>query len=588
MDSLNLPAPCDAVSCVASHAYRPYDDFVRQHLPAIVEWPILQEPTASNAENQRATLLYPAQMNCVDELLGESAMMKFADNPALIGITEHFSYRQLAQEVDRTALVLRDDFDVRPGMRVLLRAPNSPQLAIVLLAVIKIGAIAVPSMPLLRARELAEMIDKAQINLAVCTQALLSELLLAQRLVNGQNEAFCFTTLCLDNPDKAATDDSAIPSLPRLAKQKMPVCPAYPSAQDDVCLLAFTSGTTGKAKATAHFHRDLLTICDLFPASHLQLTSADVVIGTPSLAFTFGLGALLLFPLRYGASSVLQSYANPEALWQRIASAGASICFSAPSFYRKMALIAPKEQSSLRLVVSAGEALPVPTRQLWQSATQVTMIDGLGATEMLHIFVASAPQHERIGAIGRAIAGYRVAIFDEFGQLCPPNIAGRLAVQGLTGCRYLADARQTEYVQQGWNFTGDTCLMDEDAYVYYLGRSDDMIISSGYNIAPREVEEVLLQLPTILECAVIGLPDEERGQIVVAFVVLQQAELSQAELAELSNTLQIYVKGELAPYKYPRQIRFLSSLPRTESGKLQRYKLRANLFSNLCTNELPA
>lgn len=573
MDSLNLPAAAESFCRASPHPYRPYDDFARQHLPTRASWPKLENELAPEGP----TLLYPAQINCVEELLGEAALQKFADNTAIIANEFRLTYRQLAQEVDRIALVLRDDFDVRPGMRVLLRAPNSPQLAAALLAVIKIGAIAVPSMPLLRARELAVIIEKAQVNLTVCTSTLLPELMLAQSKLAAQS---MFTILCLDEADATISTptSAAIPSLASLAKQKQGAITAYPSLQDDICLLAFTSGTTGKAKATMHFHRDLLAICDLFPASHLQLTKSDVLIGTPSLAFTFGLGALLLFPLRYGAASVLQSYASPEALWQAIAAQSASICFSAPSFYRKMALSSPLNcpvgPSSLRLAVSAGEALPVATAQLWRANTKVALIDGLGATEMLHIFVASSPQEQRSGAIGRALPSYRVAILDDAGQPCSPNTAGRLAVQGPTGCRYLADARQTEYVQDGWNLTGDTCQMDSDGYVYYLGRSDDMIISAGYNIAPLEVEEVLLQHPAVMECAVVGMPDEERGQIVVAYVVRQPGE-DEGDSAELATTLQEYVKRELAPYKYPRQIRFLASLPRTESGKLQRFKLRS-------------
>ncbi|MBI3230708.1 MAG: AMP-binding protein [Burkholderiales bacterium] len=580
-ESLPLP-PASADASVRTFApspshdvntdeYSQYDSYAQDHLPARQKWPHLLFDLPH--------LHYPHQLNCVEELLGAAALARFGDRIAIRSPRHCWSYREFAQQVDAIALALLQDAHVRPGMRVLLRAANTPEAAACLLAIIKIGAIAVPTMPMLRARELSAILLKSKAELAICGSDLLEELEMARQISDASQTRLWLldTGAAASNHVSAQLNAQAneqpneLPSVLACAARKHGACPAYASRADTICLLAFTSGTTGRPKATVHFHRDLLTISDCFPRSHLRLQADDVMIGTPALAFTFGLGGLLFFPLRYGAATVLQSYASAEDLWQAIAHYQATICFSAPTFYRKMALSSAREvqPASLRYAVCAGEALSPTTRQLWQ--TKVGLIDGLGSTEMLHIFVSAAGEDVREGAIGRAIPGYQVAILDHHGQPCALGTRGRLAVRGPTGCRYLDDERMAEYVQGGWNITGDTCSMDEDGYVYYHGRNDDMIISSGYNIAPCEVEEVLLQHPAVQECAVLGAPDSERGQIVQAFVVLHPGI---AASNALQDDLQDFMKTELAPYKYPRQIHFLRSLPRTSSGKLQRFALR--------------
>jgi 2-aminobenzoate-CoA ligase len=367
-------------------------------------------------------------------------------------------------------------------------------------------------------------------------------------------------------------NDSAAGALEQLMAAKPSGFDAVDTAAEDICLIGFTSGTTGVPKGTMHFHRDILAICDCFPRSTLRSQANDIFIGTPPLAFTFGLGGMLLFPLRAGAATVLLEKLTPEGLLQAVQEFRASVCFTAPTFYRQMAPLASRyDLSCLRKTVSAGEALPAVTRDLWRSATGLEMIDGIGSTEMLHIFISAAGADVRSGATGKAIPGYQACILDDQGKPVAPGVVGRLAVKGPTGCRYLADPRQSNYVSNGWNITGDAYEMDADGYFWYRARTDDMIISAGYNIAGPEVEEALMKHPSVSECAVVGGPDEERGQIVKAFVVLKQGcEPSPA----MVSSLQDFVKQSIAPYKYPRAIEFVARLPRTETGKLQRFKLR--------------
>jgi 2-aminobenzoate-CoA ligase len=361
-------------------------------------------------------------------------------------------------------------------------------------------------------------------------------------------------------------------SLENLMRQKSPHYTPHASQSEDVCLIGFTSGTTGKPKATMHFHRDVMAICDCFPVSTLRSNPDDIFIGTPPLAFTFGLGGMVLFPLRIGATGVLLEKYTPESLLQAIQRYSATICFTAPTFYRQMLPLVPNvDISSLRKTVSAGEALPVSTRSAWQAATGLRMIDGIGATEMLHIFISAADDDIRPGATGKPIPGYQACILDDEGKPVGPGVVGRLAVKGPTGCRYLDDPRQANYVCNGWNVTGDAYEMDQDGYFWYRARTDDMIISAGYNIGAPEVEEVLLQHPAVAECAVIGVPDEERGHIVKACIVLRDGFAGDDAMV---MALQSYVKETIAPYKYPRAIEFHANLPRTESGKLQRFKLK--------------
>jgi 2-aminobenzoate-CoA ligase len=428
----------------------------------------------------------------------------------------------------------------------------------------KAGAIAVASMPLLRARELAQMIDKARISHALCDVRLADEL----------NQARVGRPT-LENVRYFHTD--ARDGLEALAAAQSPAFDNVDTASDDVCLIAFTSGTTGQPKATAHFHRDVMAACACWPQHVLRASADDVFIGSPPLAFTFGLGGLLLFPMSIGASSVLIEKVTPEALVQAIERHRANVCFTSPTAYRAMAsLVAAHDVSSLRKCVSAGEALPAATRLLWKEATGIELIDGIGSTELLHIFISSDEAHARPGATGFVVPGYRACILDESGHELPRGHVGKLAVKGPTGCKYLGDERQKSYVHDGWNLTGDAYLVDDDGQFVYQARTDDMIISGGYNIAGPEVEGALLLHPAVAECGVVGLSDALRGQVVTAFVVLK----SDAQPGEATvRTLQDFVKQTIAPYKYPRRIEFRSSLPRTETGKLQRFKLRQEALS---------
>ncbi|MBG6220195.1 MULTISPECIES: AMP-binding protein [unclassified Janthinobacterium] len=529
----------------------PQDDFARAHLPPRALWPQLCLDLPE--------LQYRARLNCVTELLDAAVASGGGERIAILADSQRWTYAQLARQVDRIAHVLQTDLRLIPGNRVLLRGANTPMMAACLLAVLKAGCIAVPTMPLLRARELSTILAKAQVNAVLCAQPLRAEL---------DSVSTCPPMLCF------GADDGELEQRMAARDTAFAAFPAHDTAADDVCLISFTSGTTGVPKGTMHMHRDLLAICDCFPRSMLQVRADDIFIGTPPLAFTFGLGGLLLFPLRFGACAVLLEKCTPETLLRAIDAYQATICFTAPTFYRLMAPLATRhEVRSLRLSVSAGEALPLATRDAWQVATGLAMVDGIGATEMLHIFISATGEGIRRGAVGKAIPGYQACIVDDAGVPQPSGVTGRLAVKGPTGCRYLSDPRQREYVQNGWNLTGDNFEMDGDGYFYYRSRSDDMIVSAGYNIAGPEVEEALQCHPAVAECAVVGRADAERGQIVEAHVVLKDGCLASDALAA---ELQHFVRQQIAPYKYPRAIRFLSSLPRTETGKLQRFKLRTD------------
>lgn len=527
------------------------DTFAQDQLPPREAWPELRFDLPQ--------LHYPDQLNCVVPLLDEAVAEVGPERIALYTAQESWTYARLQQTVNQIAHVLREDLKLIPGNRVLLRGENALMSAACFLAILKAGCIAVPTMPMLRAKELAEILDKASVDAVLCSHALRNELDIANSRQTRPASVLSF-------------HDEQGASLEQRIKIKPHRFDAHPTLAEDVAMIVFTSGTTGAPKGTLHFHRDLLAICDCFPQAMLQPAQDDIFIGTPPLAFTFGLGGLLLFPLRYRAAGVLLERPSAEQLLQAIQDFRATLCFTAPAFYRRMAPLASRyELSSLRKAVSAGEALPVATRALWQQVTGLRLIDGLGSTEMLHIFLSANEEESRAGATGKAIPGYSACVLDENGEILPPGQIGRLAVKGPTGCRYLADTRQQTYVQRGWNVTGDAFEMDEDGYFYYRARLDDMIISAGYNIAGPEVEEVLLQHPTVQECAVVGVPDEERGQLVKAFVVLHPQHAASPALAA---TLQDFVKQQIAPYKYPRIIAFVDSLPRTESGKLQRFKLR--------------
>ena len=528
-----------------------YDDhFAREHLPPPGQWP--------DFHFDLPELDYPERLNCVAELLDRAVANGGGERWAVIGEHERWTYLQLQRKVDAICHVLRTDMALVSGNRVLLRGANNPMMAACILAVLKAGLIAVPTMPLLRARELTAIADKASVDAVVCAASLRGEI---DALATPPKKIVYFN---------APSEPEALELL--MARHHAPYR-AVPTAADDVCLISFTSGTTGIPKGTMHFHRDVLAICDCFPRYTLRAQADDVFIGTPPLAFTFGLGGLLLFPMRVGAAGVLLEKLTPETLLAAIEQYRATVCFTAPTFYRQMApLAAGWRLDSLRKTVSAGEALPLATREAWQGATGLAMVDGIGATEMLHIFISAADGDIRPGATGKPVPGYQACILDDDGRAVAPGMIGRLAVKGPTGCRYLADPRQQDYVLDGWNLTGDAYEMDADGYFFYRSRTDDMIISAGYNIAGAEVEDALMRHPAVLECGVIGRPDDERGQLVEAHVVLKAGHEAGEALA---RELQEHVKAQIAPYKYPRAVKFIDKLPRTESGKLQRFKLRA-------------
>ena len=527
------------------------DQFARRMLPPRELWPDLS----------MGDLKYPERMNCAAELLDAMVARGSADRVALRFPGGTWTYRELLEHANRIAHVLSEDLGVVPGNRVLLRGPNNPMMAACWFAVLKAGGIVVCTMPLLRARELSYLIEKAQISLALCDSRVLGEL---EQAASSAPSLRRIVELGTDAPQ----------SLDTLARPKRSTFANVETFADDVALIAFTSGTTGQAKGTMHFHRDVIAICDLFPRHVLRPSPDDIFCGSPPLAFTFGLGGLLLFPMRIGASTVLLEQAAPQQLLQGIQDFRATVCFTAPTAYRAMATSCGGfDISSLKKCVSAGEHLPVATFEKWRAATGLRIVDGIGSTEMLHIFISAAGNDIHPGATGRVVPGYRARIIDGDGNDVPPGTIGHLAVQGPTGCRYLDDVeRQRVYVKNGWNLPGDSYRMDEDGYFWYQARTDDLIVSSGYKISGPEVENALLDHPSVQECGVVGIPDEERGSIVKAFVVLRPGiPATEATMKELQE----FVKSQIAPYKYPRSIEFVSALPRTETGKLQRYRLRA-------------
>jgi 2-aminobenzoate-CoA ligase len=530
------------------------DTFSRDNLPPQEEWP--------EFKFELPELKYPGRMNCATELLDKPVTRGYGHRVALRTPDGECTYTQLFTQANRLANVLVREMGLKPGNRVLLRGPNNPMMAACWFAVMKAGGVCVATMPLLRAKELTDIISKAEITHALCDKRLEEDLKTAAQ---GCPTLTSIKYWYDDSPD-------SIDSL--VMKQQLWFTNVATSA-DDVALIAFTSGTTGKPKGTMHFHRDVVAMSDCFPRSILKATKDDVFVGTPPLAFTFGLGGMLCFPMRVGASSVLVEKHTPETLLETIQRFRASVCFAAPIMYRGMAAIARDfDLRSLKKCVSAGEALPDATRQLFKEATGIEIIDGIGSTEMIHIFISHTPERVRRGATGYVIPGYEATVLDEEGNACPEGKVGRLAVKGPTGCRYLADERQRNYVQHGWNITGDAYFVDRDGYFFYQARTDDMIISAGYNIAGPEVEGALLKHPAVAECGVVGAPDSDRGTIVKAYVVLKPGNDAGPETV---RSLQEHVKKVIAPYKYPRAIEFVDTLPRTETGKLQRFKLRAPL-----------
>jgi 2-aminobenzoate-CoA ligase len=534
------------------------DSFARDHLPPSEMWPEMDYSALPE-------LAYPPRLNCAAELLDRWIEQGIGERTAIHYPDGHWSYRTLWEHANRIAHVLRDDLGVVPGERVLLRAPNNAMMAACWFAVLKVGGICVATMPLLRARELGQIVAKARVRVALTDHRLAEEIEQAAHTVPTLEKVVHFGTYTGG-------------SLEALMQNKPADFDTVDTAADDVALIAFTSGTTGQPKGTMHFHRDVLACCDTFSKYVVRPEVDDIFCGSPPLAFTFGLGGLLLFPLRIGASTLLLEQASPPHLLQGIQEYGATICFTAPTAYRAMTdLLGDHDISSLRRCISAGETLPLPTFEAWREATGLKIIDGIGSTEMLHVFISSPEEEIRPGSTGRVVPGYRAKIVDLDGNELPPGTVGHLAVQGPTGCRYLDDLeRQESYVRDGWNYPGDAYCVDEDGYFWYQARADDMIISAGYNIAGPEVENVLLDHPAVAECGVVGAPDPERGQVVKAYVVLRE---SYEPGDEMVRELQDFAKREIAPYKYPRQVEFVDALPRTQTGKLQRFRLRQQAVS---------
>lgn len=527
------------------------DTFVIDNLPA-------KEALAELINLDR--LGYPEMLNATVELVDRHVAEGRGDRIAIRapgGLV--WTYADLARRIDAYANVLTQRLGFVSGNRVLLRSANNPVKVALYLAIMKAGGVVVATMPLLRAKELAAIAQKAELTLAFCDATLIAEMEATRPL------APCLSRIVTWD----GTDSGELAELSRDLDTPFAACP---TRADDPCLLGFTSGTTGVPKATIHTHRDLLVICDCYSKEVLRPSPDDVFIGSPPLAFTFGLGGLVLFPFRVGAQTVLLEKAAPADLANAIDAYGATICFTAPTAYR--AILAKRgdyDLSSLKKCVSAGETLPRPTFEAWEAATGIRLLDGIGATEMLHIFIAAPEEAIRPGATGKPVPGYEAAILDENGDLAPDDVVGRLAVKGPIGCRYLADERQGVYVQNGWNVTGDAYLRDADGYYWFQARADDMIVSAGYNIAGPEVEASLLAHPAVAECGVVGAPCEDRGMSVKAYVVLAPGHTPGPDLAK---ALQDHVKQDLAPYKYPRAVEFVDALPKTESGKLQRFALR--------------
>ncbi|MFN8581715.1 MAG: AMP-binding protein [Gemmatimonadaceae bacterium] len=539
------------------------DSFVRDALPPRDLWPVMNY--ASLPE-----LAYPDRLNCAVELLDRALERGWGNRTAFITADGACTYAELNERANRIARVLVEDFGLVPGARVLLRGPNNLMMVACWFAVLKAGGVVVCTMPLLRARELVFTADKARITLALTDTRIASECEQAMAARADGTPRHGAKTVHFSAPHGAP---NGAPSLEQLMASKPPTFTAVDTAADDPALIAFTSGTTGEGKGTVHFHRDVLAICDCFPRYVLHPSADDRFIGSPPFAFTFGLGGLVLFPMRFGASSVLLETATPPHLIQGIQDHRATTVFTAPTAYRAMlGLLKDFDISSVRTCVSAGETLPLSTFDAWRTATGIRIVDGIGATEMLHIFISAAGDDIRPGATGRVVPGYEARVVDEHMRDVPTGSIGRLAVRGPTGCRYLDNLeRQQGYVRDGWNLTGDSYIRDGDGYFWYQARTDDMIISSGYNISGPEIESVLLEHPAVAECGVIGVPDEERGMIVRACIVLRPGHGADETAAK---TLQDWVKSLLAPYKYPRSVVFLPSLPRTSTGKLQRFRLR--------------
>lgn len=529
------------------------DTFARDNLPPVDQWP----------EFNLDLFDYPDHLNAAFELTDKMVSAGFGDNTALIGNGRRRTYKELTDWSNRLAHALVEDLGVKPGNRVLIRSANNPAMVACWLAATKVGAVVINTMPLLRAAELRKYIEMAKIDFALCDSRLSEEMRACEE---------DFPKLMVKEFDGTSNHDA---ELDQLALEKPVQFRSVKTGRDDVALLSFTSGSTGEPKATMHFHRDLMIVADGYAKEVLNVSETDVFVGSPPLAFTFGLGGLAIFPLRFGAAATLLEDASPPNLIEIIQKYKATVCFTAPTAYRVMlqAMDEGANLSSLRAAVSAGETLPAPIYEDWKAKTGKPMLDGIGATELLHIFISNRFEDHKPSCTGKPVTGYEAKVVNEQGQDVPEGEIGRLAVRGPTGCRYLNDNRQKLYVIDGWNITGDSFSRDSEGYFHFAARNDDMIISSGYNIAGPEVEAALLAHEVVSECAVIGIPDEERGEIVEAHIVLNGEKIGDQTL---TKALQDHVKSIIAPYKYPRSIIYKKTLPKTQTGKIQRFRLKAN------------
>lgn len=528
------------------------DTFSRDNLPPFDQWPdFLLEGFD-----------YPDQLNAAVELTDKMVEQGFGDHVALIGNGRRRTYKELSDWTNRLAHALTEDYGVSPGHRVLIRSANNPAMVACWLAATKAGAVVVNTMPMLRAGELSKIVDKAHVSLALCDTRMMDEIVACAKGSPHLKKVIGF--------DGTANHDA---ELDRAGLDKPVTFDAIQTSQDDVALLGFTSGTTGEPKATMHFHRDLMIIADGYAREVLGVTPDDIFVGSPPLAFTFGLGGLAVFPLRFGATATLLETASPPNMIEIIETYKATVCFTAPTAYRAMirAMDEGADLSSLRVAVSAGETLPGPVFEEWKAKTGKEMLDGIGSTELLHIFISNRFGSAAPAQTGTPVSGYQAIVVDEQMAEVPRGTIGKLAVKGPTGCRYLKDDRQANYVRDGWNLTGDSFIQDKASIFHFAARSDDMIISSGYNIAGPEVEAALLSHGDVVECAVIGVADEDRGQIVQAHVVLVENISADKDCIK---RLQDHVKQAIAPYKYPRSVLFTDALPKTQTGKIQRFRLR--------------
>lgn len=528
------------------------DTFSRDSLPPGEQWPdFLLDDFA-----------YPDYLNAGVELTDKMVAEGHGDNTALIGNGRRRTYKELTDWTNRLANVLINDLDVKAGNRILIRSANNPAMVACWLAATKAGAVVVNTMPMLRASELEQIVDMAKISHVLCDTRLMDEI---TAFADGNSHIQKVVGF-----DGTSNHDA---ELDRLALEKSVKFEPVQTGRDDVALLGFTSGTTGTPKVTMHFHRDLMIVADGYAKEVLDVQPDDVFVGSPPLAFTFGLGGLAIFPLRFGATATLLETASPPNMVEIIENYKATICFTAPTAYRAMlaAMEEGADLTSLRAAVSAGETLPAPVYTDWIEKTGKPMLDGIGATEMLHIFISNRFDDHKPACTGKPVTGYEVKIIDDDGNTVPAGTVGRLAVRGPTGCRYMLDDRQANYVTDGWNVTGDSFTMDTDGYLHFAARNDDMIISGGYNIAGPEVEAALLGHENVSECAVVAAPDEERGSVVQAHIVLKEG----VERSDKTRTrLQDHVKSVIAPYKYPRSVIFCDSLPKTQTGKIQRFLLK--------------